>query len=69
MLKYSAFSGVVDGERRPHAGRNSPKISLHGIENCDYTDNRQTVFSTLPPSDRIKSPHLTGSNAIYLLAK
>jgi len=69
MLKFRTFSGVAHGEKRPHAGRHSPKISLYGIENCDYTDNRLTVFLSLPLSDRIKSPRLTGSNLIQLLAK
>jgi len=69
MVKNRAFSGVADDEKRPPAGRHSPKISLYGIENCDYTDNRLTVFSPLPLSDRLKSPRLTGSNLIQLLAK
>jgi len=68
-LKPRAFSGVANGAKRPHAGHHSPKISLYSIENCDYTDNRLTVFLSLPLSDRLKSPRLTGSNLIQLLAK
>jgi hypothetical protein len=69
MLKNSAFQGVADDEKRPPAACHSTKISLYGIENCDYTDNRLTVFSPPPLSDRLKSPRLTGSNLIQLLAK
>jgi len=64
-----AFSDEANGEKRPLAGHNSPKISLYGIENCDYTDNWLRVFSPLPLPDRLKSPRLTGSNLIQLLAK
>jgi hypothetical protein len=69
IVKYLDFSCVANGEKRPHAGRKSPKISLYGIENCDYTANQLTVFSSLPLSDRIKIPRLTGSNLIQFLAK
>jgi hypothetical protein len=69
MLKNSAFQGVADDEKRPLAGHNSPKISLYGIENCDYTAPRPTVFSPLPLVDWLKSPRVTGSNLIQLLAK
>jgi len=69
MQKNSAFPGVADDEKRPPAACHSPKIWLYGIENCDYTDKRLTVFSSLPLSGRRKRPRLTGSNLIQLLAK
>jgi hypothetical protein len=68
-LKNRAFSGVIDSETGQHAGYNTHKIPLYGQENCDYTDSRLPVFSSLPLSDWIKSPRLIASNLIQLLAK
>jgi hypothetical protein len=69
MLKNRTFSGVIEYEKTLRGGHNSPKISLYGRENCDYTDNRLTVFSFLPLLDWIKSSRLADSNTIQLLVK
>jgi len=63
------FLSIADCERRPHAGCNSPKITLYGWQNYDYTENWPSVSSLLLLPERIKSPRLAVSNSIRFLAK